>query len=282
MKKTTILAVAGITLVAFLFIFGRTTELKNKQVTSTAKQVKNTFDIQEFIDSAKQKLTPDQALFVSKLENGIVRGDVPAQQQAAYNSLATFWKDSARSFELYAFYIAEAAKLDNSEKNLTFAAQLFLDNLRAEQDEATLNWESSQAIELFERAIKLNPSNDELTIGLGSVYIFGRGRSGDPKETMKGVQQLLTVIRKDSNNMRAQLVLGIGGFLSAQYDKALERLQKVVTKEPGNLEAIAFLADTYAAKGDKAEAIKWYNISKRLANNPHYSEEVDARLKLLQ
>jgi len=281
-KKTTILAVAGITLVAFLFIFGRTTELKNKQVTSPAKQVKNTFDIQEFIDSAKQKLTPDQALYVSKLENGIVRGDVPAQKQDAYNSLATFWKDSARLIELYAFYTAEAAKLDNSEKNLTFAAQLFLDNLRAEQDEATINWESSQAIELFERAIKLNPSNDELTIGLGSVYIFGRGRSGDPNETMKGIQQLLTVIRKDSNNMRAQLVLGIGGFLSAQYDKALERLQKVVTKEPGNLEAIAFLADTYAAKGDKAEAIKWYNISKRLANNPHYSEEVDARLKLLQ
>jgi len=50
----------------------------------------------------------------------------------------------------------------------------------------------------------------------------------------------------------------------------------------GNLEAIAFLADTYAAKGDKAEAVKWYKVSKRMANNPHYSEEVDKRIKQLQ
>ncbi|MEY2917206.1 MAG: hypothetical protein RIS73_920, partial [Bacteroidota bacterium] len=45
---------------------------------------------------------------------------------------------------------------------------------------------------------------------------------------------------------------------------------------------IAFLADAYAAKGDKKEAIKWYTISKRLVNDPHYSQEVDERIKGLQ
>ena len=98
---------------------------------------------------------------------------------------------------------------------------------------------------------------------------------------MKGIQELLAVSRKDPNNMKAQLMLGVGGFISGQYDKAVERLKTVVEKEPGNLEAIAFLADTYAAKGDKAEAVKWYKISKRLVNNPHYSEEVDQRIQEL-
>ena len=74
---------------------------------------------------------------------------------------------------------------------------------------------------------------------------------------MEGIQTLLSVVREDSTNMKAQLVLGIGGFTSGQYDKALERFQKVVTAEPGNLEAVAFLADTYAASGNKAEAVKW-------------------------
>ena len=53
---------------------------------------------------------------------------------------------------------------------------------------------------------------------------------------MKGIQILLSVVRKDSNNMKAQTMLGIGGSISGQYDKAVERLQKVVKAQPDNLE----------------------------------------------
>ena len=281
MNKQIILAAAAVLLVVSFFFFGRTSELKKTVSKSTAETVKS-FDIQQFITNAKAKLTPSQSIYLSKLENGISRGDVAAQQVKASFNLANFWKDSIKLFEPYAFYISEASKLDNSEKNLTFAAQLFLDNLRQEHDEAKLNWETTAAIQLFEKAIQLNPDNDDLKIGLGSCYVYGKGRNGDPQETMKGIQQLLAVVRKDSTNMKAQFVLGVGGAVSGQYDKALERLKKVVAAQPNNLEAIAFLADTYAAKGDKQEAIKWYNISKRLANNTHYTQEVDDRIKLLK
>jgi tetratricopeptide (TPR) repeat protein len=265
-----------------LFLLGRNTENKKELITPAQINSSKSFDIQLFIEEAKQKLTPQQALYVAKLENSITRGDLPAQEMAAYNDLANFWKDSIRSFEPYIFYLSKGSKLDNSEKKLTFAAQLFLEGLRGEEDPAKLNWETSEAIDLFERALKLNPENDDLRIGLGSCYIYGKGRNGNPQETMKGIQELLSVARKDSNNMKAQLVLGVGGLVSGQFDKALERLQRVVQHEPNNLEAISFLADTYAAKGNKEEAIRWYNISKRLANNSHYSEEVDKRINNLK
>jgi len=281
-NKQTILAGLGVLAVALLFILGRTTDAKKPIAAAIPASTIKSFDAQHFIEDARQKLTPAQTLYISKLENGISRGDVPAQQIQAYNGLANFWKDSIRLFEPYLFYLSKAAKLDNSEKSLTFAAQLFLEALRAEQDEAKLNWETTEAISLFESALKLNPGNDNLRIGLGSCYIYGKGRSGNPEETMKGIQELLAVARKDSNNMKAQVVLGVGGLVSGQFDKALERFQRVVKKEPGNLEAIAYLADAYAAKGNKEEAVKWYTISKRLANNPHYSEEVDKRINSLK
>jgi tetratricopeptide (TPR) repeat protein len=82
--------------------------------------------------------------------------------------------------------------------------------------------------------------------------------------------------------MKAQFVLGVGGMVSGQYDKAVERFLKVVEREPNNLEAIAYLADTYAALGKKEEAIKWYNVSIKLADNPHYTEEVNARIRQLK
>jgi lipopolysaccharide biosynthesis regulator YciM len=99
---------------------------------------------------------------------------------------------------------------------------------------------------------------------------------------MKGIQQLLKVIRKDSLNMQAQLVLGIGGVISTQYDKAIDRLLNVLKNQPGNLEAISWLADAYAGKGDKPNALKWYEISKRLINNPVYTKEVNERIKQLK
>jgi cytochrome c-type biogenesis protein CcmH/NrfG len=183
---------------------------------------------------------------------------------------------------LYNFYTAEAAKLVNSEKNLTFAARLILKDLRNEENVAKRGWEAEQAIALFEKAIELNPANDSLKVGLGSCYVFGKGMAGDAQETMKGIQQLLQVVKKDSSNMQAQLVLGIGGVISTQYDKAVDRLQTVVKNEPGNIEAISWLADAYAGKGDKQNALKWYEISKRMINNPAYSKEVDERIKMLK
>ena len=270
-------------LVLVLFMFGRTiADKKPVPVSKADSLVANTFTIQQFISSEKGKLSPERAILVSKMENGISRGDVVSQQVKAYESLASFWKDSLKSFEGYAYYTAEAAKLDNSEKKLTFAARLFSDNLRVEKDEAKLKWETETGIDLFERAIKVNPANDDLRIGLGSAYIYGRGKTGNPQETMQGILEILSVVKKDSNNMKAQMLLGVGGLVSGQYAKALERFKKVVAAEPGNAEAVAYLADAYAGNGDKAEAIKWYSLSKRLINDPHYSEEVDERIKTLK
>ena len=281
-RQPIILISIGLVLVSILFFFGRTTESKTKAVIVSTPSSIQVFDVNHYIDSIKGLLKPSQALYINKLENDITRGDVQTQQIKNYYSLSTFWKDSVKLFEPYAFYLFKAAKLENSEKNLTFAAQIFLDAERSEHDPAKLIWETNTAIELFENALKINPENPDLKIGLGSCYIFGTGRNGDPQQTMKGIVEVLSVVRKDSTNLKAQFVLGVGGLVSGQYDKAINRFMKVIDREPNNIEAIAFLADAYAAKGEKQNAIKWYNVSKRLANNPIYSKEVDERIKTLR
>lgn len=281
LKKQLIFTLIGLGIVILVFNFASTVASKNKTETPVLSSAK-IFDIHQFIDEEKKHLSPSQIINLGELENSVTRGDINSQLVIGNTRLSNFWKDSVKSFEPYVYYLSEAAKLDKSEKNLTFAAQLILNDLRGEKDEAKLNWKTEQAIVLFEKAIALYPDNEDLKVGLGSCYIFGKGRVGGPQETMKGIQQLLSVVRKDSNNMKAQMMLGVGGYVSGQYDKAIERLQKVIKAQPDNLEAVAFLADTYAAKGDNKEAIKWYLISKRLVNDSHYSKEVDERIKLLR
>ncbi len=280
MKKIILPSVAGLILLLVLIVFGKTA--KEKLPGATLKTGAPAFAIADHLNIQKNKFSPAQALAVSKLENAIARGDVKAQQIISYNRLASFWKDSAKSFAGYAYYTAEASKLVNSEKTLTFAARLFLARLKHESDERLKIWESETAVDLFERALQLNPANDSLKVDLGSCYIYGKGMIGDATETMKGIQKLLEVVRKDSGNMEAQMVLGVGGIISRQFDKGIERLNKVIKAEPGNLEAVSWLGDGYAAKGDNVNAVKWYEYSKQLVDDPAYTKEVNERIQALK
>jgi cytochrome c-type biogenesis protein CcmH/NrfG len=227
-------------------------------------------------------LSPEQLVYVNNIESSISRGDLKNQKVNQYTNLANFWKDSANKFIPYIYYLSEAAKLDNSEKKLTFAARLILESMKREDDPAQKVWEAQTAATLFEKAITLDPENNDLKVGLGSCYVYGEGMIGNAEQTMKGIQQLLEVVKKDSNNMQAQLVLGIGGVISTQYNKAIERLKKVVDFDPHNIEAVSWLADAYAAAGDKQNAIKWYEQSKHLVNNPAFTKEINERIKALK
>jgi len=90
------------------------------------------------------------------------------------------------------------------------------------------------------------------------------------------------VAERDPHNMYAQMMLGIGGVMTGQFDKAIDRFKKVIDHQPGNLEAILNLAEAYEQKGDKGSAIQWYERSKQLIKNPEIQKELDARINSLR
>lgn len=282
-KQQAILLTSGVLLLFVLYVFGKTVPSKKNDVKplAAAENSVPAFDIKTVLTASKNKLTPSRQSYINSLETSVVRGDVKAQQIHVFHQLASFWKDSVPAFEPYVFYTAEASKLENSEKSLTFAAQLFLNNLRGMTDPATKTWLADQSKDLFEKALKINPANDSAKIGIGSAYIFG-STAENPQQLMQGIQQILEVAKRDSSNMYAQLMLGIGGVVSGQFDKAIERLLKVVNYEPGNMEAILTLAEAYERKGDKPSAVKWYENSRKFIGNPEVLKEIDQRIQSLK
>jgi tetratricopeptide (TPR) repeat protein len=282
-KQQVILAGSGIIILVIIYFFGNTVPPLQKSGTATSSETATqSLDIKTILDASKAKLSPVRLAYVNRLENAVVRGDIKNQQIEADRELANFWKDSVENgFLASAYYTAEAAKLENSEKSLTFAAQLFLNTLRGQDNPALKIWMANQSRDLFERAEKLNPDNDSTKIGLGATYIFG-STGGQPADVMKGIQKILEVTRKDSLNMYAQLMLGLGGIESGQYDKAIQRLLKVVHYDPGNLEAILSLGDAYERTGNNVSAKIWYTAAKKLTNNHELIEAINQRLGSLK
>jgi tetratricopeptide (TPR) repeat protein len=271
---------AGVGLVLSIFLWGRfTPKQSNKpQVPSGETSITASLTSDSILDEAKKRLTPEQLIRINTLEHSISRGDVKDQQIKIYQQLAHFWADSAAAFEPYAWYEAEAARLENSEKNLTFAAHLFLNNLESEGDPEKRKWEALEAKDLFERSLKLNPENDSSIVGLGACYLFG-GISAMP---MEGILKIKSVLDKDSTNIYALMTMAKGSLISGQYDKAISRLESVNRIQPDNLEAIMLIADTYERMNDKKNAISWYQNSIKYINRQDVKAEVEKRIEELK
>lgn len=281
MKKQQFLLVSiALVLFVLLYAFGKTIPPKKAETATASTQPteRQLIKFEELLVKAKEKISPAQTQYLMQLENSVKRGDVKEQQLHVYHELARFWADSAHIFEPYAYYSGEAAKLENSEKSLTFAAHLFLDNLMTEGQPAMQYWLASNAKVLFEKAIAINPANDSSKIGLGACYLFGN-ISDNP---MQGILPVREIAQKDPGNVYAQMILGLGGKRSGQFDKAIERFTLVVQKQPDNVEALFNLAECYEEKGDKANAVKWYEAVKKLVKVPEAQKELDKRITELR
>jgi len=268
----------GVLIVAALFLFGRTGPYKSGISKSFQSTPQSELSADSILFHAKEILNPAQIQWMNDLEQSVIRGDVKKQKLDVFHQLAHFWKDSARIFEPYAWYEAEAARLENSEKSLTFAAHLILENLRNEESDQLKRWKALQAKDLFERSLRINDKNDSTIVGLGACYIFGN-IADNP---MEGILKVRQVVEKDSTNIYAQMVLGQGSLMSGQYDRAIDRFEKVLALQPVNLEAILLMAEVFERKEDKANAIKWYSKALPLALNPAMRSALEKRINELK
>jgi tetratricopeptide (TPR) repeat protein len=277
-KPQWITLATALILVAILYVFGRVVPEKKANTTKQPDLADNPVSIDSILSDAKKRLDTAQIVRLNALENSVVRGNVNEQKLKIYHQLAHFWADTGQIFEPYAWYEAEAARLEKSEKSLTFAAHLFLQNMRGENDQPLRTWKALEAKDLFERSLKINPQNDSSIIGLGACYIFG-GISATP---MEGILKVRAVADKDSSNIFAQEVLGHGSMYSGQYDKAIARFETVYRlskkNEDTQLEACLMLAEAYERKADRLSAINWYKKSLTLIKNQEVKEEVNKRI----
>ncbi|MBX5438352.1 MAG: tetratricopeptide repeat protein [Thermoflavifilum sp.] len=225
------------------------------------------------IREAKQALPPASLMRITQLENSVVRGDVKNQQIQAFRQLAHLW-DSLKQPDLAAYYFGRAARLQASLQALQFAAGLLLNRVQQTSPGPLHSWQAQQADSLIQQALQLQPNNDTLLTMQAQAKI-------EQGAVMQGVQQLLAVVQRDSNNVPAHLLLGRLSITSGQYPKAIEHLQKVVTLQPRNAEALYYLAVAYRETGHRQQAIRYFQQCKALIQDPDFDREIDSLIQTM-
>lgn len=183
--------------------------------------------------------------------------------------------DTAQQPLASALYAEKSARLKNTEEAWQNAADhFFFAASFTIPSEKQLAYDG--AIRSYEKVLELNPNNTDAQINLGACYVEASS------EPMKGIGLLRAVLEKDSNNIKAHLNLGLFSVKSAQYDKAIERFNKILGIDPNYIEAYLYIGDVYEQKGDINNAIKNYELYVSAVKNPTIAADVTRYIEKLK
>ncbi len=125
-----------------------------------------------------------------------------------------------------------------------------------------------QAIKSYEEVLKVQPGNLDSKINLAVCFVE------NSVEPMKGILLLREVLEVDSLNVKAHLNLGYFSLKSGQFNKAIDRFEKVIEIKPDYMEAYLYMGDVYETKGDNKKAIECYEKYRDGVDNASLSAEI--------
>jgi len=102
----------------------------------------------------------------------------------------------------------------------------------------------TEAVEAIEKVEE--PKNLSLDAKVARAVEMIEGGTESP---MEAIMLLREVIQEDPNHMEANYWLGEFSMMSGQFEKAVERFEKVLKMQPDNLAYCLKLADAYFALG---------------------------------
>jgi tetratricopeptide (TPR) repeat protein len=273
-KAQLLLIAAGIALVGFLYFAGGRIPPPKEKAPTAARDANAEQGMQQ-TEVPQERWDVIQAKAIAQLntnDKAEVESLMKLEDSAKYSKVAGWWKAKNQPY-MTIKYQAEASKLVNSEKSLTFAAQSFIDLLNLEPEPAMRGWIAKEATDILDTVVARNPNNTNAKIMMASCLVEA---SNNP---MQGVQMLLGIVRADSTNVAAQMSLGKFAIKSAQWPKAIARFETILRLQADNVEALYHLAECYKNSGNVTKAKELFTKWKQVIKNPQASKEMDEYLK---
>lgn len=194
-------------------------------------------------------------------EKNTIFADSLANLYLAYNKL-----DSA---EKYAEYI-----LSQGEQVLNYqlAGDIFFKAFGFSKEQSDVAKFGKRAGSCFEKVLAVDSDNPDVKAKLAMTLVS----SASP---MQGIMMLREVLAKYPENEPALYNLGILSMQSGQYDKAVERFEKLIEVNADNVQAYFYLGVSYFELKQKDKAAELFNRVKELDDDPAIIQAADGYLK---
>lgn len=274
MQKGQIALGVGTIILALALYFGGKTVVKKEQ---TATVSTGSFSFEQYEEQQTAKLLPAEKSQLATITEALkaVKPADTATFKKLYLQTSDFWKN-LNNPALGAYYFYQFAKVEGTKVAMENAGDVLVSAYKSTEDSVILNNLITFALRSYEDAVLKDGNDVDLKIKLADAYVQGS------QEPMKGIGILRQLSDSLPDNVPVLLALGRLSIQSGQYDKAKERLQKILQLEPQNTEALYFLAITEAQLGHDDEAIRLFEMCKLLVNNIEFNKEIDEIVKNLK
>lgn len=194
-------------------------------------------------------------------------------------------KDRLKYADSIAILYLSISKFDSAAKYLDYLA-VAKPGLKAYQRAGDSYYEAfgfamdkEKAIELGDKAryfynliLSEEPDRLDLQNKIAMTYI-------STTNPMLGITMLRDIMEKDPENEMAIFNLGLLAIQSGQYEKAIERFEKLVSLHPQNLQGQFYLGLSYFESGDKNNARTQFELVKSMESDPAVIATADGYLK---
>jgi len=254
MTKTQIAALVSAIALFLAMYFGCETQSKD-QLTLEKSRVfsAESTDANVLIKEAQNRLEPNDRNIISSIEHEL---DLTQNDSAAHTSslmrLSGAWFTAGEP-AISGHYAQMVAERLQTEEAWSKAGTTYAICLQRSEEDKVRTYCTQRAVAAFESAISINPENVAHRVNLAIVHA-----ENPPKEdVMRGITMLLELNRQYPDNISVLNNLGRLAIQTGQFDKAIQRLERVLEIESGNLMATCLLADAWKGAGDAAKAAQF-------------------------
>ena len=258
--------------VAFIFFPIKGSTEKKKEDNST----RSSFNEDDWAESRLESLQKDTSLLIRELWNKS-KSESDKLSKADQLIQSSKLSDLSGAYDLGTFFLVKLANSTGHSTDLFKAGdRAYLTSILMDPADSTRNYFVNQAISLLKKASDSEPKNDTIRIRLAQTYMDGT------ENVMNGVQILLDIVAKNSNQAEALFTLGRFGIISGQFEKAINRLNKVVYLQPQNADAYILLAEAYEKNGEAKKAVKHLEKGISLLDDPEIIKILSDHLQELK
>ncbi|MGI8893508.1 MAG: tetratricopeptide repeat protein [Bacteroidia bacterium] len=258
----------AIVLIALLYLAPRTVPA-DKETAAETEHVHADFAIDDEVEAAKRRIGAENSAIIEDFEQRINKDD---NDPKMLQRLAAEWElnnEPALAAYYYSLYADESGETEMFVK----AGDLYYQSFRSAVDSVYRDQMAHLAIDNYRQAVDKGDVDNQTKTNLGVLIVE---TTANP---MQGITLLREVVQNDPENESAQLQLGFFSFKSGQYDKAVERFEKVLVINPARTDALLYIGEAYLARKENSKAIEYFERFLQVSENNAMKREVEEYIK---
>lgn len=201
------------------------------------------------IQALSRQLTPAPSEILEKralLREYFLNSDEKQKSAIFADSLATLYAES-EVYDSAAWYLEWIAENTGDHEALLKAGNLYYNAFETAPTKEEAGQYGVKSRNYLDQYLEHYPGNAEAKTKAAMTFVGS-------EEPMKGIGLLMEVAKEHPDYEPAIFNLGLLSMQSSQFDKAIERFERLVELNPDHVTAIFYLAVSYMEAGRKSDA----------------------------